>query len=359
MNSINTEQNTQRIEYFDTIKGFLILSVVLCHVSGYCLGIQDDIPSLHPILFEFRNPPFFFISGFFAYKIGVIWNIQYTLSVIKKKFISIAWPTTVFLFAIIYIHPSFHGRSLLQNGLKSLWFYWFTYSLFIFFLFQVVLDFTLNKLRCNDKTRSLLYLFFGFISYMIFSVQSVYSSLPISNEIKNLCGTNYWGFYFFFALGLLAKKHQELFAKITTNSISVGGSIIIFITFNILSEPMQYNHFNIFRLGTYLSSLIILISFFRSYTLYKPINVLLCYIGKKTLDIYLIHYFFLPLAIYEKVYFLRESPMPIIEFMISLSIAFLVIAFSLLTSRIIRLSPHTALLFFGDLNSFKTNNLNR
>ena len=128
----------QRIEFIDALKGFLILSVVMCHVAGFCIGIQDDIPSFQPILFEFRNPPFFFVSGLFAYKAGTVWNGSHMASVIKKKFTAIALPTTIFLLVLLYVHPSYNGRTFMHDSLEDVWFHWFTYALFVFFVFYAV-----------------------------------------------------------------------------------------------------------------------------------------------------------------------------------------------------------------------------
>ena len=98
----------QRVDFIAALKGFLILSVVMCHVAGFCIGIQDEHSSFLPILFEFRNPPFFFISGMFAYKIDAVWNGSFCYYNIKRKFISIAWPTILFLAALLYVHPSYN-----------------------------------------------------------------------------------------------------------------------------------------------------------------------------------------------------------------------------------------------------------
>ena len=70
------------------------------------------------------------------------------------------------------------------------------------------------------------------------------------------------------------------------------------------------------------------------------------YIGKRTLDVYLIHIFLLPYNL-EFISVFKEHPMPVIEATVSLIIAGIIIAFSLVISNIIRLSPLLAHWLFG------------
>jgi fucose 4-O-acetylase-like acetyltransferase len=336
----------QRIDYIDALKGFLILSVVMCHVAGFCLGIQDDIPSFLPILFEFRNPPFFFISGFFAYKIGVVWGSRFCYKTIKKKFIAIAWPTYLFLAVLLYVHPSYHGRTFLHDNIKDLWFHWFTLSLFVFFVFYSIIELSLSSLK-NEKIKSIILLACGALSYLLFSVQSVYYILPINDTIKQLMGMEYWGFFFFFILGVLARKHYTQFIELLNNNTFIAVCIFVFILFNIFNQPLQNNHFNLFRIITYLTGIILVLKFFMSYPPKGYLNDIMTFVGKRTLDIYLIHYFFLPLALYENMSVLRDTPMPIIEFALTFSISLVIIAMSLLVSYVIRLSPTSAYLILG------------
>ena len=344
----NSSSTSQRIEYIDALKGFLIFSVVMCHVAGYCIGIQDDIPSFQTILFEFRNPPFFFISGLFAYRIGATWNGKYTISIIKKKFMAIALPTTIFLLILLYVCPSFNGRTLMHGGLEDIWFHWFTYALFAFFVFYAFIEFIFHLFKCNETIKDWILAGCGILSYLFFSVQTIYDKLPFSMETKQILGMVYWGFFFFFTLGILAKKHYDRFESFINNHWSMALCILLFLIFNLFSEPLMTYHFNLFRIVTYLTGLILVFAFFKTYTLPVFINRFLLLVGKRTLDIYLIHYFFLPLGLYDQTYILRETPMCVVEFLLTSSLSIVIICFTLLVSYIIRLSPITAHFILGE-----------
>lgn len=71
------------------------------------------------------------------------------------------------------------------------------------------------------------------------------------------------------------------------------------------------------------------------------------FIGKRTLDIYLIHYFFLPKNLAMLGEFFSANSNPTVELFFSLIITGMVIAMSLLVSEIIRLSPLLARLMLG------------
>ena len=70
------------------------------------------------------------------------------------------------------------------------------------------------------------------------------------------------------------------------------------------------------------------------------------YVGRRTLDIYLIHYFLVPMGLRVVTVF-TDHPMPVVEVFVSSVIALLIMAMSLLISNIIRLSPTLAHWFFG------------
>lgn len=336
----------QRVDYIDALKGFLIISVVMCHVAGFCIGIQDEHSSFLPLLFEFRNPPFFFISGMFAYKNDAVWNGNYCYNNIKRKFISIAWPTILFLAALLYVHPSYNGHSFLHGNLKDIWFHWFTLSLFVYFVFYSIIEILLSSLR-NKRLKSIILLSCGAITYLLFSIQSIYNNLPLTDSIKLLLGMEHWGFFFFFILGVLARKHYDRFAKLINNNSFIAICIFVFFIFNLFCQPLKNNYFNLFRIITYITGIILVFTFFKTYPPKGGLNRIMTFIGKRTLDIYLIHYFFLPLALYENTSIFRNTPMPIIEFTITFSISLVIIAMSLLVSYIIRLSPISAYIVLG------------
>lgn len=97
--------------------------------------------------------------------------------------------------------------------------------------------------------------------------------------------------------------------------------------------------------------IVLVFTFFRKYqsafTQASHKGRLLQYIGKRTLDIYLLHYFFLPRHLEAVGVFFKENPNPTIEFFVSVILSLMVIGLCLAASSVIRLSPVLAHWLFG------------
>ena len=71
------------------------------------------------------------------------------------------------------------------------------------------------------------------------------------------------------------------------------------------------------------------------------------YIGRHTLDIYLLHFFFLPSNLTMFGTYFQSTSNPVIELFVSLTIAILVITVCLAVSKVLRTSPILAHYLFG------------
>ena len=71
------------------------------------------------------------------------------------------------------------------------------------------------------------------------------------------------------------------------------------------------------------------------------------YVGTRTLDIYLLHYFFLPRFLQPYADWLKAFDSQFVEFWVILAIALIVLGLTLLASYLIRLSPFLGHYLFG------------
>ena len=131
-------------------------------------------------------------------------------------------------------------------------------------------------------------------------------------------------------------------------------SISAYFLMNVFYEPIN-NSGAIFRflfiLLTACVGIIVVFAFFRKYQACFTSNQLagkfLQTIGRRTLDIYLLHYFFIPMQMRSAFTIFSEYNLPLIEFVCSLTVAFLIIAVCLGVSAILRTTTTLGYCLFG------------
>jgi hypothetical protein len=206
-------------------------------------------------------------------------------------------------------------------------------------------------LNCNDIVTDVIVVLFGFIFYFLFSVRSVFFSLPLNFDFSGLLSMQHWGYFLFFTIGTLFKKYySELQLLLDTKPIIII-CLVLFFGGNIFYQDYGLLCNVLFNLLMAISGIVLVFSFFRinqsSFVKEKVLGRCLQYIGRRTLDIYLLHYFLLPTGLFDMTGFLRVHPIPIIEFLITLVISLIVIGGCLILSNILRMSPMMAYLLFG------------
>ncbi len=339
----------KRIEYIDSMRGFTMLLVVAHHVASFCLGIGDYVPSIHPILCEFRMPLFFFISGFVLYKEETIWDAKQVFRfLLIKKFPAQIITTSIFFVVFLIINHISVIDGLYSDSKLG---YWFTISLFVFFCIYVICRFVLYSLSIKSVYTDIIILSIGFLFFLFFYVPSIFSKLPIEEGIKNLFSMEKWGYFLFFTIGTLFKKHFNKVQAILDNTPVVMVCLVIFFGLNLYYVELRNTHINFLEFTTAITGIVIVFSFFRIHQdLFKKdkfIGRCLQYVGRRTLDIYLLHYLLLPLNL--KVYFtaLPENPIPVVEFSITLFFTIIVVVGCLTISAILRMSPILSYFLFG------------
>lgn len=339
---------TQRLEYIDALRGFTMILVVLAHIINLGYHITDAkmeaMETFNNLFVRFRMPLFFFISGFVLYKHDRIWNNPTIKNFIKTKFLVQIVPTTVFFLLFCFLN----GRNYVDHLGNMKAGYWFTIALFEFFVL-----YCFSVLFTNGSKNDATIIGIAFILYILASLYRFYQLKGEEIWIFDFLGIIHWRFYLFFILGTLFKKHFDLFCRCMDNQYLSAAIIVSMIIINVIISrffPIHtYNTITFLFQGTL--GIMIVFSFFKHYQeSFKKEHLLgkgLQYIGRRTLDIYLLHYFFLPrnLEYLGQVFICQQNP--VIEFFVSLSLALSVIIICLVVSNIIRLSPFLAHYLFG------------
>ena len=339
---------TKRIEFIDAMRGFTMILVVMAHVIsfGYS-GIEGF--SWGRFFTLFRMPLFFFISGFIMFKASREWSSGVTWDFIKKKFKIQIIPTIVFLSIYLYLF-NLDFLDAVDDKYKAG--YWFTPILFVYFLIYSYSSMVMNKCLHIGGGKSDCVLFVIGLFFMFLDTKYVTRAMA-EHHVVNVFSVQQWKFFVFFVIGVLVRRYFDKVVKILDDSYFMPSVIVTFIASVLFFYDVECNIWwmKLEFLGWGLLGLIIVFSFFKKYEAsFRNDTVqgrVLQYIGKRTLDIYLLHYILLPRNLQMFGHFFSENHNPTLELFISLLLSLIVIAICLLTSNIIRLSPILAHWLFG------------
>lgn len=342
----------KRFEYIDAMRGFTMLLVVCTHVAIISYR-QANIVTFHAALSTFRMPLFFFISGFILYKASRVWDTATTVDFLKKKFMVQIIPT---LFFFVLFTKMFMGGVIIEglcetskNG------YWFTISLFEFFMIYSLTSWTAKRLNIRDKWLFAVVIPCAWLmAFGTLTLERLFS--PKAVGLLQIMNLNY---FIYFYIGTCVRKYFDVFLRMTSNRLLM--SLIIGIWFFSVLFPDIYTidgnpHLiallhDVSGIVSGLAGLTIVFMFFRSYehvfTCETQIGRWLQYIGRRTLDVYLLHYFFLPRHLEMVGVFFKENPNPTLEFFCTLIIAVMVVSLCLVVSNVMRLSPWMSKYLFG------------
>ena len=330
-----------RIEYIDAMRGFTMILVVYSHICMFCFG--DYFMAFNKVLFLLRLPCFFFISGWLFYKVGRIWDPLTVRQVISHKFMVQIVPTVIFLALHERTH-FFHQLGAFKGG------YWFTFGLFIYFMLFTLTAWLVKRHRTIVFLLSALIISVAAYWYDV-SYHRISHQLGWGREVLGFLGFVTWRYYLFFVLGALAKKYFDRFLELT-NRHAVQFVVVALFCLMAVSPVTDWWAWAYIRFAiSGICGMVMVFTFFRKFSSWfakeKPFGRSLQYVGTRTLDIYLLHFFFLPefLMTYRDLLLSRHQLW--LEIIVVLILALGVLGLCLFTSYVLRLSPFLAKYLFG------------
>ncbi len=314
--------------------------VVLEHVASMCWGIVGKGISVHDYLMQVRMPMFFFISGFVLYKAGVVWDARHIVQFFKKKIpVQLISP---FIFMAVFLHVN---HTPLLDGLLDKYKagYWFTLALLEFYVIYAV-----TRFAVRSRWYKPLLVVIGLLLYYC-CWPSMTTGIQRVDNVMQLLSVHQLRFFIFFVAGALAREHFTTVERWLDSKWLLPVCIAFYLLVNAFGDVLPVKVIPV-RLLLSLSGLVVLFAFFRNKSnVFSRETVLgrtMQYVGRRTLDIYLIHYFLVPMGL-SCVTVFTSHPVPVVEVFVSSAIALLIMAMSLLISNIIRLSPTLAHWLFG------------
>lgn len=338
--------NKKRIEYIDVLRGFCMYLVVYAHVFGYGYHVNDTMSFKH-ILVNFFLVLFFFVSGFVAYRKDIQWKGKTFRNKLQIKFVQLIIPSVVFcfLFCIFDNHsfgPLWH--------VSTSW-YWFTVQLFLFFLFYYsTMMVTRNT---SENTKDICLVSVAVVLYLLSHSHALIERTPVGTTLFSYLGIRNWRLFIFFSMGVLMRKHFEIVKRWINNPTVMAAFIILFFMMVFFADQIAYRLLEPIKSLVYgCASIIVIFAFFYKYqdafSHDKPFGRTMQYVGRRTLDIYMIHYFLLPNHLDFMGKWFIEHPNPALEFFITTAIVILVITLSMVIGNIIRLSPTLSHYLLGE-----------
>lgn len=327
----------QRIEYIDAMRGFTMILVVFAHVCHFCLG--DSRMGGNAVFILFRLPCFFMISGWLFETVAQkpFWEIA------RHKAMVQLLPTFIFLLLLAPPPFFFHQLGTLKGG------YWFTFALFEYFILYMLM------IRISRKWTSVLavtltlgaYLYARYFDHIRSSAEGYQLWLI---DFSGFLSVTTWRLFIFFYLGTWIRRNFDAFIRWTSKPIVLG---LITMTFLLIASTSHHDNlpFEIFRFyGGGITGMIMVFTFFRLSAPWLKkwhISMPLQYVGTRTLDIYLLHFFFLPRFLMAYAGQLSAYNSRLIEFGCIMAVSLVVLAISLVASYVIRLSPFLGHYLFG------------
>ena len=364
-----------RLGWLDALRGFTMLLVVTNHVALKSFGMQIRWSTALQFFLLFRMPLFFFISGFLAYKASRIWNARTLGELTLKKLRVQIIPTAVFFLLFLAMIPTTPFIDSLNEALASSMKagYWFTlvllYMLLTFYLFSYVeskifrgYEGTGARGRENTPAPPILIILIFIISLCLFETCYLprqfswalgYKGTP--NAFMNYSSLVEMIRYFpFFLYGAIVHRYWDRAQRLMDSRWFFP--VVVLLALITTIEVIKWHYFRLewaslpHTLAMFLL-LTMVFMFFRHYSdFFSDKTALgrgLQFIGRRTLDIYLLHYFFLPKLPMVGEFFRVNRHNFILDTTAALAVALVVVAFCVITSQLLRVSPFLKKYLFG------------
>lgn len=254
------------------MKGVAILLVVIGHVMQLSFGIPKS--NVVDMLSIFHMPIFFFVSGYFTYKESL--TLKETASKCLSRARTLLLPYGVFLLVWCLFSKSNIVDLLMSGGER----YWFLNALFVISVIYILWGLIIN--RITNK-----YMYIGLVLIPIIFIKLI---VVLGYSIEVICLSQLNTFAKYFVVGLLCRKFEGLFKYLSDDSFIYALSFILFIMQWFLTGR---SNFFLITLGA-LGAIIVILQSLKNVSGNSRILSWFTLMGRNSLAIYLLNYFFIP-----------------------------------------------------------------
>lgn len=351
---------TKRIEWIDAMRGFTMILVVFSHVQLFGIELPSSHNGINNLFIMFRMPLFFFVSGFIAYRVGEVWEWgHYRDSMLKKMRVQLI---PMLFFGLLYAVTVFAHKSGQTAGEALATFfnnknkigYWFTEVLLEMFVIYYTVSFLLRRRSLATRQWVL-----AVVAVGLFALSLADSSTYNGHRVcRWLCLYKLLLYFQFFVMGNLLSCYRERVFRAMEGKFFMATTILLFgvlyVTYRHLhgieGGTLLMKGQKLVAEGTRIAGVLIMVATFRHYERFfsKATRVGRClqYIGQRTLDVYLLHFYLLP-TLPALGLMLSRAGGVVVETTVVGVLSLLVIGFCLVISNIIRVSPILAYWLLG------------
>lgn len=338
----------KRLDYIDALRGLAILFIVFGHIPMYCYHTGDTFTSCRSFTSLVQLPIFFFVSGF-VFKIKNISITRGGGKFILNKFRQLIIPAII-IGSIYFIFHDGNFTQIIHDKFKGG--YWFTFTLFELIIIQYIWEMFTEKIHIRNDNK-----IYYTSSLCLAAILYVFAIPTVSSRLNNICliiGMPMLRYYLYFLMGNIVRNNLDAIIQWKyRNQLTAVIAIVFFILFIIRQMPLKFSGivFHINLVAMELSSLSMMFMIFYKYRSYfssqHRFAKALTFLGKRTLDIYLIHYFFMPEDLRLFGNYFTTHPAMVVEALFSGIITLLIIVFCLFISELLRINPFISKYLLG------------
>ncbi len=349
-----------RLNWLDALRGFTMILVVANHVNLMGFGENWKQSAALSFLMLFRMPLFFFVSGFLSYKACQVWNRREFSSLLLKKMRVQIIPTAFFFLLyclLMYKDFLFMVKGCMMNNFKGG--YWFTLVLLEMFVVYYLFAWIESKLRKQSCIPIIILFALSMVFYATCYMPKFFpwaeGHRPGGVLWMNVLSLSRLMMYMpFFVIGNIVRRYWNSAERLMDSRWFFP--LLLFLS---LCASVEYLKLHTLHIDyAFISATIakfgmigVVVMTFRHYQEYfshtTRIGEYMQSIGRRTLDIYLLHYFFIPHLPDIGIYLNHHQPNFVADVTLSCAIALVVIAFCMIVSKIIRVNPLLAKWLLG------------
>lgn len=195
----------KRLIWADSLKGLLIILVVLGHAIQYTLGVHCGSNHLWNIVYSFHMPAFMAVSGFVAFRPSGGGKITNRLSVIYRRMRQLIVPFFIWTIVLMLVQSGISLENIKKYLIypdNGLWFLWVLFFINVFFIFG---DYISERIKSKQD-------------YVIAAICMALAAVMVLFEIR-VFGFQFFAYYFmFYSFGFFVHKYYD---KVVTNNTSI------------------------------------------------------------------------------------------------------------------------------------------